>query len=528
MGHFAAKRMAVGSVQPARYNQRHNCPAHGTSSMPWHRCRPPGDRLSRARRCASPQSLRMLLNAASYALLFGAATLPCAAAAATEGAFTGVGLPSLWGLPFAGLLLSLALWPLFAADFWHHHYGKITAVWGFAFLVPFTISFGPVELVHQVVHALMLEYLPFVILLFSLYTIAGGISVRGTLVGTPALNTGILALGAMLASLMGTTGAAMLLIRPLLRANEGRRRPVHIVVFFIILVANVGGALSPLGDPPLFIGFLKGIDFFWTTRALAMPTFMLAGALLVIFFALDSYFWRSENVVPPAVFTPLGVDGAFNFALLAGVVGGVLLSGIWKPGVALEVAGTPLEIQNLARDAILVALALLSLALTPKAVREANAFKWEPIAEVAKLFAGIFLTIIPVIAMLHAGRAGPLAAVVDLVTDNTTGQPRQLMYFWMTGLLSAFLDNAPTYLVFFNLCGGDPAELMGPLKTTLAMISAGAVYFGALTYVGNAPNFMVKAIAESGGVKMPSFFAYFGYAAVVLLPLFAIISWIYS
>jgi len=173
-------------------------------------------------------------------------------------------------------------------------------------------------------------------------------------------------------------------------------------------------------------------------------------------------------------------------------------------------------------------LALVSIALTPRAVREANAFKWEPIAEVAKLFAGIFLTIVPVIAMLQAGRTGALAGVVDLVTDSATGQPRQVLYFWTTGLLSAFLDNAPTYLVFFNLAGGDPAALTGPLKITLAMISAGAVYFGALTYVGNAPNFMIKAIAENRGVTMPSFFAYLGYSGAVLLPLFGLISWIYS
>ena len=465
-------------------------------------------------------------KASACALLAIAATSSGPAAAA--GTFTGVGLSLLWGIPFAGLLLSLALWPLFAAHFWHDHYGKITAAWGLAFLLPFTIAFGPGESLHQVVHALTLEYLPFVILLFSLYTIAGGIAVRGTLQGTPTLNTGMLALGSLLASLMGTTGAAMLLIRPLLRANEGRRRKVHIVVFFIILVGNIGGALSPLGDPPLFIGFLKGVDFFWTTRVLALPTLVLASTLLAIFYVLDRHFWRGENVAPPAAYTPLGIDGAFNFALIAGVVGVVLLSGIWKPGIAFDLAGTPLELQNLVRDIMLVGLALLSITLTPRAVRDANAFQWEPIAEVAKLFAGIFLTIIPVIAMLHAGRSGPLAGIVDLVTDGATGQPRQIMYFWMTGLLSAFLDNAPTYLVFFNLAGGDPGALMYSLQVTLAMISAGAVYFGALTYVGNAPNFMVKAIAEGRGVAMPSFFTYFGYAAAVLLPLFAIISWIYS
>ena len=470
---------------------------------------------------------RGIAKAAVAALLAIAATAPGPAAAAA-GTFSGEGLSLLWGVPFAGLLLSLALWPLFAAEFWHHHYGKITLAWAFAFLVPFAVAFGLGETVHQVVHEVLLEYLPFVILLFSLYTIAGGISVRGTLHGTPTLNTGLLALGSLLASIMGTTGAAMLLVRPLLRANEARQRKVHIVVFFIILVGNIGGALSPLGDPPLFIGFLKGVDFFWTTRVLALPTLALVGALLTIFYVLDRYFWRSENTAPPAVYTPLGIDGAFNFALIAGVVGVVLLSGIWKPGIAFDIAGTPLELQNLVRDVALVALALSSVVLTPRAVREANAFNWEPIAEVAKLFAGIFLTIIPVIAMLHAGRAGPLAGVVDLVTDSATGQPRQIMYFWMTGLLSAFLDNAPTYLVFFNLAGGDPAALMYSLQVTLAMISAGAVYFGALTYVGNAPNFMIKAIAESRGVKMPSFFGYLGYTSLVLLPLFAIITWIYS
>ena len=471
---------------------------------------------------------RGTVKAAARALLAITTSLPCIAAAAPEGAFTGVGLSLLWGIPFVGLLLSLALWPLFAADFWHHHYGKITLAWAVAFLVPFTFVFGAGETVHQVVHEVILEYLPFVILLFALYTIAGGIAVRGTLQGTPTLNTAILTIGALLASIMGTTGAAMLLIRPLLRANETRQRKVHIVVFFIILVGNIGGALSPLGDPPLFIGFLKGVDFFWTTRALALPTLILAGTLLTMFYLLDSYFWRSENKAPPAIFTPLGVDGAFNFTLIAGVVAAVLLSGIWKPGIAFNIAGTDLQLQNLVRDVLLLALAFLSVALTPRTVRDANAFVWEPIAEVAKLFAGIFLTIIPVLAMLQAGRSGPLGAIVDLVTDRATGQSSHLMFFWTAGLLSAFLDNAPTYLVFFNLAGGDAKELMGPLEMTLAMISAGAVYFGALTYVGNAPNFMIKAIAESRGVAMPSFFAYFAYAAVVLLPLFSIITWIYS
>ena len=440
---------------------------------------------------------------------------------------SGIGLSLSWGIPFAGLLLSLAIWPIVAAEFWHRHYGKVTAVWAMAFLAPFAIVYGPGETLHQTVHVLLLEYFPFVIILLALYTIAGGIAVRGTLVGTPGLNTGLLAVGAMLASAMGTTGAAMLLIRPLLRANESRKRRVHVVVFFIILVGNVGGALTPLGDPPLFIGFLKGVDFFWTTRALALPTFALAGALLAIFYALDRYFWRIERAAPPAgAYEPIAIDGAVNFPLIAGVLGAVLLSGIWKPQITFEVAGTPLELQNVVRDVALLALTGLSLVLTPRELRERDAFSWAPIAEVAKLFAGIFLTVIPVIAMLQAGRSGALASIVALVTDSATGEPRYVMYLWITGILSAFLDNAPTYLVFFNLAGGDPVALMGPLSTTLKAISAGAVYFGALTYVGNAPNFMIKAIAEDRGVAMPGFFGYLAYSAVIVLPLLAILAWI--
>jgi len=463
--------------------------------------------------------------AASAAASSAPAALAAAGAAST---FSGVGLSPFWAVPFAGLLLSLAVWPIFDAEFWHHHYGKLSAAWALALLVPFSVVFGMDETLHQVMHTLLLEYLPFVILLFALYTVSGGIAVRGTLVGTPKLNTALLTIGAMLASAMGTTGAAMLLVRPLLRANEARKNRVHVVVFLIILVGNIGGALTPLGDPPLFIGFLNGVEFFWTTRSLALPTLVMSAALLGIFYALDSWLWRREQPPHPAVYEPLAIDGAVNFTLIGGVVGAVLLSGVWKPGITFEVAGTGVELQDLVREIALLALALLSLALTPRAIREGNAFTWEPIAEVAKLFAAIFVTIIPMIAMLQAGRSGAFAGVVELVTDSARGEPRHLMYFWTTGLLSAFLDNAPTYLVFFNLAGGDPAALMGPLRKTLVAISAGAVYFGALTYVGNAPNFMIKAIAEQRGVAMPSFFAYLGYAAALVLPLCLAISLVYG
>jgi len=317
----------------------------------------------------------------------------------------------------------------------------------------------------------------------------------------------------------------MLLIRPLLTANEARRHKVHVIVFFILLVGNVGGALSPLGDPPLFIGFLKGVDFFWTTRALVMPTLFIVATLLVLFFVLDWALYRREPP-PAAVPSPsprLSLEGVPNFLLLAGVVAAVLMSGLWDPGVAFDVAGARIELQDALRNLLLLVLGLGSLALTPAAVREHNQFHWAPIIEVAKLFAAIFITIFPVLAILEAGRAGALHAVFELIGDGA-GNPRNDMVFWATGILSAFLDNAPTYLVFFNLAGGDAEKLMGEHAQTLAALSMGAVYFGALTYIGNAPNFMIKAIAEDRGVAMPSFFAYLAFAALVMLPLLAVVS----
>jgi Na+/H+ antiporter NhaD/arsenite permease-like protein len=297
---------------------------------------------------------------------------------------------------------------------------------------------------------------------------------------------------------------------------------VHILVFFIILVGNIGGALSPLGDPPLFIGFLKGVDFFWTTRVLALPTLALVGALLAIFYVLDRYFWRSEDATPPAVYTPLGIDGAFNFALIAGVVGMVLLSGIWKPGIAFDIAGTPLELQNLVRDVALAPVAVV-VALTPQRCAKPTPSTGNRCGS-RQLFAGIFLTIIPVIAMLHAGARvrSRASSTCHRRRDRSTAR-----YVFLDDRTAVrIFDNAPTYLVFLPR-RRRPAALMYSLQVTLAMFCR-AVYFGALTYVGNAPNFMIKAIAESRGVKMPSFFGYLGYTSLVLLPLFAIITWIYS
>lgn len=450
---------------------------------------------------------------------------------AQAGEVDGAALVAWWGIPFAGMLLSIALLPLLTPRLWHHHFGKITAGWALAFVLPYALHFGPAAAGQAVVHTLLAEYIPFVALLCALFTAAGGIYVRGNLRGSPLVNVGIMAVGSVLASVMGTTGASMLLIRPLIRANDNRKHVVHVVVFFMFTVSNAGGSLTPLGDPPLFLGFLRGVDFFWTLRHIFPETLSLLGALLLIFYVIDSWCYRREGVLPvdPTPDTPrlgLGLDGAINFVPLAAVVGLVLMSGMWKPGVSFAVLGTVVELQQVLRDLLLVAVTLLSLAITPRSVREANQFTWAPMQEVAKLFVGIFVTMVPVLAMLRAGEQGAFAAVARAVT-GPDGQPLPWAYFWFSGVLSSFLDNAPTYLVFFNLAGGDPQTLMLPLASTLAAISAGSVFMGANTYIGNAPNFMVKAIAEERGIEMPSFFGYMLWSAVVLLPLFVVMTWVF-
>ena len=454
---------------------------------------------------------------------------PGAASAAQAGAphLDGAALALPWVVPFAGILLSIALFPLLLPHFWHNHFGKVSAFWALAFMIPFTVVFGWQLALYETLHVMLGEYIPFIILLLSLYTVAGGVRLKGALVGTPKVNTLMLLIGTVIASWMGTTGAAMLMIRPMIRANEWRERKTHVVVFFIFLVANVGGSLTPLGDPPLFLGFLKGVDFFWPTVHMAAPMALVAGILLVLFFALDSWMYRKERRHPPQdeQGTRIGVEGKVNILLLGGVVLAVLMSGVWKPGIEFTVYHVHVALQNVTRDVLLLAIAFASIKLTADEHREANAFTWFPIVEVAKLFAGIFLTIVPAIAILKAGTDGQMAAIIDMV--NVDGKPVDTAYFWLTGILSSFLDNAPTYLVFFNTAGGDPQALMGELGSTLLAISAGAVFMGANTYVGNAPNFMVRSIAEERGIRMPSFFGYMLWSGGILMPIFGLVTLVF-
>ena len=463
------------------------------------------------------------MKATRFALmLFLAMSLPAEAAGVS-----GAGMSLAWGLPFAGLLLSIALMPLLAGPIWHHHYGKIAAGWALLLVLPFAVVFGLGVAASEVWHILLQEYLPFIALLLALYVTGGGVLVKGTLIGTPATNTALLAFGTVIASVMGTTGASMLLIRPVLRANAFRQRKTHTFVFFIFLVSNIGGSLTPLGDPPLYLGFLKGVSFFWTTTHLFGEFLVCAVLLLAAYYVLDSWAWAREKPTPPAIEKreSFSIEGYANLWLIGAVVLMVLAQGYWRPGdVALF--GEKIGLERLVGVAVFVGIAAISMWVTPRQLRDDNGFAWGAIAEVAKLFAAIFVTMAPVLTILRAGTAGAAAPLVAL-TSGAGGEPIPWVYFWLSGVLSSFLDNAPTYLVFFNLAGGDPAHLMAEGALTLAAISCGAVFMGANSYIGNAPNFMVKAIVEEQGVRMPSFFGYCAWALVVLIPLFVLVTFIF-
>ena len=437
----------------------------------------------------------------------------------------------IWSvLPFAGILLSIALIPLFAPHFWEHHFPKVSAFWALVLALPFLFFFKGIA-VYEIVHIFIIDYIPFIILLWALFAVSGGIYIKGTLKGTPPVNIVMLLIGTILASVIGTTGASMLMIRPILRSNTWRQHKVHTVVFFIFLVSNIGGVLTPLGDPPLFLGFLHGVPFFWTLKILSQMVF--AGFILLgMYFILDSFYYKKED--KPALqspeMEPLKIEGAHNFIFLAGIIAAVLFSGNIKLG-EVNFFGIHQSIANLIKDAVLIIMGFLSLIFTKLEVRQGNEFSWAPILEVAYLFAGIFMTIIPALAILKAGENGALAFLIKLI--NTPAH-----YFWASGVLSSFLDNAPTYLTFFNSAIGKfypgmpetqaVARLIVEKIPYLTAVSAGAVFMGANTYIGNAPNFMVKSIAEEAGVKMPSFFGYmFKYSIPILVVLFIIMTFIF-
>src|SRR4029077_224015 len=323
----------------------------------------------------------------------------------------GAGFGLAWALPFAGILLSIALFPLLTPRLWEHHFGKIACGWALAFVLPAALTFGATAAAAEVWRMLTLDFFPFIVLLFALFVVAGGIRITGNLVGTPATNTALLAFGTLSASLVGTIGASLLLIRPLLQANKDRQHNVHVFVFFIFLVCNIGGSLTPLGNPPLFIGFLRGVDFLWTLQTMLRPMLLVSGILLALFYVIDRLAWSKEPgqvTGKRGVPRQLRIQGLHNVLYLAGIVTAVLVSGLWDRGDTILVGlESRLPINGLVRDSILLALTYLSWKTTRSSIRIENAFSWTPFQEVAILFAAIFITMIPLLPMLRAVHAAP-------------------------------------------------------------------------------------------------------------------------
>lgn len=433
-----------------------------------------------------------------------------------------------WGIPFAGLLVTIALAPVVAPRVWHRHYAKVAVLWALAFVVPAVIVLGPAGAFGAVLGAVLHEFLPFLALMGALFVVAGGIRITGTPHATPAVNLTLLAFGTILASIIGTTGAALLVIRPLVRANRHRRHATHVFVFFIFLVANVGGALSPLGDPPLLLGYLKGVPFLWPTEHLLLPTLIVAGGLLAMFHAIDRIVGdgpaRDAKALEPEL-EKLGLDGRVNVFLLILIVGIVLLQSHWRSELGVDTLGVRWSLSDIVGDGLLVWLAGISLLVTRPQTRRANEFAWRPMIEVAWLFGAIFITLVPMSAMIGEGLKGPAGPLFARLFSG--GAPDNALFFWLSGLLSAVLDSAPAYLVFFGFAGGHAQPLIHAAPRTLLAISAGTVYFGAMTYVGNAPNFMVRSIVESYGIRMPSFIMYVIWAAACLLPWLLLVDVLY-
>ncbi|MGN6671127.1 MAG: sodium:proton antiporter [Candidatus Nucleicultricaceae bacterium] len=453
-----------------------------------------------------------------------ALVLPCDTLMAVgEGGhhLNGITLELYWVMPFLGILLSLALMPIMMPRFWHGHYGKVALFWSLITFGAMIAFFSLDQAKFEIFYTLFHHYVPFIILVGALYIITLDIKIEFGFVGTPTNNALFMMCGALIASVIGTTGASMVLIQPLLRINQNRLHKKHLIIFFIFIVSNIGGSLTPLGDPPLFLGFLEGVPFSWPLIHLIGPLCFVLIPLLFVLWGLDHYFMRKEKDLPQkekksASSKLIKVSGYANILLLGLVVLTILLSGLVSLPYGVTIFNVHLKLTDLLRDGVL--LCLIGIALCIKRRRGAEAvYTWGPLLEVAKLFAAIFITAIPVIAILKAGEQGALSFL-------TTGlfaadEPLNMRFFWITGLLSGFLDNAPTYLIFFHLAGGDAEALTTTLKTTLIAISSGAVFMGALSYIGNAPNFMVKAIAEENGVVMPSFFGYMGWSLLCLIPL---------
>jgi len=442
-------------------------------------------------------------------------------------------LSMFWALPFIGMIFSIAVFPLILPEFWSKHYGKVSFTWAAITLTGIGLAYGFGISLHTLIIVMFEQFLPFFILLLSLFTITGGINLKGDFIGNPRLNTFILFIGAILASWLGTTGAAILLIRLLISANSWRVYRVHTIIFFIFIVANISGSLTPIGNPPLLMGFISKVPFFWSLSRLLTPTVVACVILFVVYFFMDSYFYKKETAKPASKTKQvIKIEGGWNFLLLVGVIFSVLISRLdW--GIAFYVYHVPMPASESVEIVALMIITFVSIRITRQATREANQFSWHPIREVGKIFAAIFVCMAPLIAMLHAGSDGPLNLIIASLSSN--GHPNNVMYYWMSGLLSAFLDSAPAFLIIFHTAAApaaslgmaDHAYMTGIIPSTLFAITMGASFMGALTYIGNAPNMMIQVIAEDDGIKMPSFFGYLLWSFCILVPLFILLQLIF-
>lgn len=433
-------------------------------------------------------------------------------------------------IPFAGLLLCIAILPLVKAAWWEEHQPHAVIMWSLLFVIPFAVLYGAGAAAETVLECIINDYLTFIVLLFGLFCVCGNITLSGDLAGSPRINVGLLAFGTLLSSVIGTTGASMLMIRPVIRMNSWRKRRRHIIIFFIFMVSNMGGCLTPIGDPPLLMGFMRGVPFFWSMKLLPMLIFNMV-VLLFIFYKIDMRAYRLDIAagLKPDISKPgteVKIRGLHNLIFVAVIVAAVILSGT-LPGMPAfqDAAGNlrgihifgevTLGYPSVIEIVMILAAAFLSFKTTDVSIRRENHFTWGAIREVAVLFVGIFITMQPALMLLKT-------------YGSRLGITQPLQMFWTTGLLSSFLDNTPTYLVFLTTAGAlglgeGIATTLGivPVKM-LQAISAGAVFMGANTYIGNAPNFMVKSIADENGVRMPSFFGYLLWSFGILVPVFLV------
>lgn len=440
-------------------------------------------------------------------------------------------ISALYCIPFAGMLLSIALFPILKPEFWEKYCPLIVALWSLLFVVPFAIGEGAAETLDVVLECIVGDYITFIILLFGLFCVAGNITIEGNIVGKPKTNAAVLAIGALLSSFIGTTGSSMVLIRPLMRMNGWRHRKTHLIVFFIFLVSNIGGCLTPIGDPPLLMGFSRGVPFFWSMKLFPILVVNMV-ILLIVFFILDNRNYKkdlADGLVPELKVKTdktIKVSGAHNVIFLLIIIAAVILSGYLPTLAAFQDASGAVKGLHIYEEitftfpqmievALILISALLSYKTTKQEVRDKNEFTWGPIKEVALLFIGIFITMQPALIILKE-------------LGSTLSIDAPAAFFWLTGSLSSFLDNTPTYLVFLTVAGAmgfteGVATTIGTVPVhLLEAISAGAVFMGAITYIGNAPNLMVKSIAEENKIKMPSFFGYMGWSLAILVPTFLV------